>query len=152
MKTTIPVIIILFILIGCQKRSEDKTLVFPTGRYANWTNFELIHMAFKLKDEVLVIDNDYDFDSKTFTQRGFEKATEYPATTEFLRKTLDEYRTLSKNINTSRCDKLTPIYVEYKNGKTTDLISFITVTECTGGDSLSRIENELGTLRQKYVR
>ena len=109
-------------------------------------------MAFKLQDEGLAIDNDYDFETKTFTPRGFEKTTDYPATTEFLRRTLNEYRTLSKNIDTSRCDRLTPIYIEYKNGRRTDLISFITATECTQGDTLTGIENELWTLRQKYAR
>jgi hypothetical protein len=152
MRTTTSIIIFLFILTGCQKPVEERTLVFPTGKYTNWTNFELIHMAFKLQDERLAIDNNYDLDTKRFTPRGFEKTTEYPATTEFLRKTLDEYRTLSENIDTSRCDKLTPIYVEYKHGRKIDLISFITVAECIQCDSLSGIENELWALRQKYAR
>jgi hypothetical protein len=153
MRTTTPLIIILLILTGCYKEtSDDKTLVFPTGGYTNWTNYELIHMAFKLQDAGLAIDNNYDFESKTFKSRGFEKITDYPATTGFLKKTLDEYQTLSQTADTTHCGKLTPIYIEYKNGNETDLISFKTIGECTSIDTLSGIANELWALRQKYAR
>jgi len=143
----------LSILTGCNPKSHDKTLVFPTGRYVNWTHFELIHIAFKLTDEGLSVDNNYDFESKTFIPRGIEKSSQYPATTAFLKKTIDEYRALSQNIDTTLCARLTPIYVEYKNGMTTDLISFKTVAECkAGADSLPNIVDELWALRQKYAR
>jgi hypothetical protein len=111
-----------------------------------------MHMAFKLQDDGLAIDNSYDFESKIFTPRGFEKTTEYPATTEFLKKTLNEYRTLSQSIDTTHCAKLTPIFIEYTNGTAADLISFKTVAECTSTDSIPSIVNELWMLRQKYAR
>ena len=110
-------------------------------------------MAFKLQDEGLSIDNNYDFESKIFTHRGFEKSAENPATTEFLKKTLNEYQTMSKNIDTTKCPTLTPIYIEYRNERTSDLISLKTVGECSASsDSLSSIVNELWMLRQKYAR
>lgn len=108
-------------------------------------------MAFKLQDEGIAIDNDDDLDSKTFEPAGVEKAIKCPATTEFLSKRLDEYQTLSQNIDTASCYKLTPVYIEYRNGKIVDLISFQTIGGRSSADSLPRIVNKLSALRQKYT-
>lgn len=151
MKTTMSAII-LIVLTSCQRPLEDNILVFPTGRYTGFTHYDLIYMAIKLEDGRLAVDGNYDFDSRNFTASGFEKATEYPAIAEFLGKTFDEYRLLSENIDMSNCNKLTPVYVVHANTQTTDLIRIPTIAECIDGDRPPRIENELWTLRQKYVR
>lgn len=150
----IKTILIISILTSCgQQRSDDVTLIFPTGRYVDWTNFELIHMSFKLQNESILIDSNYDFENKDFIKRGVEKSDNYPETTKFLKKKLTDYETLAMSIETAFCSRMTPIYVEYKSGRESKLISLKTIAECKNDkDSIPNIVMELQTLRRKYLR
>ena len=153
MRTAVVITFILPILTNCSQQSDNLTLVFPTGRYTDWTTYESINLAFKLNGGQLDVDSNYNFKTKEFTVCAIEKSVDYPALTAFLKKRFDELRRLSEDIRDSSCSRLTPMYLERKTTQRTDILSFTTVGECGADrDGLMGVVEELVMLREKYAR
>lgn len=147
-------ILIAFVLLlaACDQRAADEvTLVYPTGTYVNWTNYEMFEMAFKLENDSLCVDCNYNTRIKKFVVWGREKADSFPEITKFLRLKLEDYKSLSRSIRASSCRKPTQVSIEYKRGKSIEVIPFKAIAECDiYKDSLPPIKEELWTLRRKY--